>query len=121
MVKRYTPSVKNNNELKQEVVNELKALVYRLGKGKHGALDGDSVAAVLANLREQMSALDNCIGTGEEDIGVLAKDAFAQIKVLKKEADGSVTHRFEEAWALERRAGRLHRIGNGRGDQGGAR
>ena len=97
MVKRYTPSVKNNNELKQEVVNELKALVYRLGKGKHGALDGDSVAAVLANLREQMSALDNCIGTGEEDIGVLAKDAFAQIKVLKKEADGSVTHRFEEA------------------------
>ena len=96
-MKRYTPSVKNNNELKQEVVNELKALVYRLEKGRHGALDGDSVAAVLSGLQEQMNALENCIGTGEENIGVLAKDALAQLKTLKKETDGSVTHRFEEA------------------------
>ena len=79
-MKRYTPSVKNNNELKQEVVNELKALVYRLEKGRHGALDGDSVADVLSELKEQMSALENCIGTGEENIGVLAKDALAQVK-----------------------------------------
>lgn len=96
-MKRYTPSVKNNNELKQEVVNELKALVYRLEKGRHGALDGDSVAEVLSGLKEQTGALENCIGTGEENIGVLAKDAFAQLKILKKETDGSVTHRFEEA------------------------
>lgn len=96
-MKRYTPSVKNNNELKQEVVNELKALVYRLEKGRHGALDGDSVADVLSELKEQTSALENCIGTGEENIGVLAKDALAQLKTLKKETDGSVTHRFEEA------------------------
>ena len=96
-MKRYTPSVKNNNELKQEVVNELKALVYRLEKGRHGALDGDSVADVLSELKEQMSALENCIGTGEENIGVHAKDALAQLKTLKKETDGSVTHRFEEA------------------------
>lgn len=96
-MKKYSPSVKNNNELKQEVVNELKALVYRLEKGRHGALDGDSVADVLSELKEQMSALENCIGTGEENIGVLAKDALAQLKTLKKETDGSVTHRFEEA------------------------
>ena len=96
-MKRYTPSVKNNNELKQEVVNELKALVYRLEKGRHGALDGDSVAEVLSGLKEQTGALENCIGTGEENIGVLAKDALAQLKILKKETDGSVTHRFEEA------------------------
>ncbi len=96
-MKKYTPSVKNNNELKQEVVNELKALVYRLEKGRHGALDGDSVADVLSELKEQTSALENCIGTGEENIGVLAKDALAQLKTLKKETDGSVTHRFEEA------------------------
>ena len=96
-MKKYTPSVKNNNELKQEVVNELKALVYRLEKGRHGALDGDSVADVLSELKEQTSALENCIGTGEENIGVLAKDALAQLKTLKKEVDGSVTHRFEEA------------------------
>lgn len=96
-MKRYTPSVKNNNELKQEVANELKALVYRLEKGRHGALDGDSVAEVLSGLKEQTGALENCIGTGEENIGVLAKDALAQLKILKKGADGSVTHRFEEA------------------------
>ena len=96
-MKKYTPSVKNNNELKQEVVNDLKAFVYRLEKGKYGELETDSVAAVLAALQEQLGALDDCIGTGEENIGALAKDAFAQLKVLKKEAAGSVTHRFEEA------------------------
>lgn len=96
-MKKYTPSVKNNNERKQEVINELKALAYRLEKGRHGALDGDSVAAVLAGLQEQIGALDGCIGTGEENIGILAKDALAQLKTLKKETDGSVTHRFEEA------------------------
>ena len=96
-MKKYTPSVKNNNDLKQEILNELKAVIYRLEKGKHGSLDDDSVVAVLAGLREQADGLGHCIGTGEENIGVLAKDAFAQIKTLKKEADGSVTHRFEEA------------------------
>ena len=40
-MKKYTPSVKNNNELKQEAINEIKALVYRLEKGKHGALDDE--------------------------------------------------------------------------------
>ena len=58
-MKKYTPSVKNNNELKQEVVNDLKAFVYRLEKGKYGELDTDSVAAVLAALQEQLGALDD--------------------------------------------------------------
>lgn len=96
-MKKYTPSVKNNNELKREALNELKALIYRLEKGKHGPFDSDSVSSVLSGLRELADGLDKCIGTGEENIGVLAKDAFAQIKALKKDAEGSVTHRFEEA------------------------
>lgn len=96
-MKKYTPSVKNNNELKRETLNELKTLIYRLEKGKHGLLDSGSVVSVLSELREIVDGLENCIGTGEENIGELAKDAHAQIKALKKEADGSVTHRFEEA------------------------
>lgn len=83
--------------LKQDVVNELKALVYRLERGKHSVPDTDAVSRVLYSLRETMNALDACIGTGEENVGVLAKNAIAQIKVLKREADGSFAHRFEEA------------------------
>lgn len=97
-MKKYTPSVKNNNEKKQEAVNELKALTYRLERGKHSAaLEAEVVSSVLATLKEQAAELENSVGTGEENIGVLAKDALAQIGGLKKAAEGSASHRFEEA------------------------
>lgn len=51
----------------------------------------------MATLKEQAAELENSVGTGEENIGVLAKDALAQIGGLKKAAEGSASHRFEEA------------------------
>lgn len=97
-MKRYTPSVKNNNDCREEVASELKAVIYRLEKGKYDAgLDGDAVTAVLGRLKEQLSDLEYCIGTGEEDIGILYEDAQKQVKEVKKTLSQPMTHRLETA------------------------
>lgn len=97
-MKRYTPSVNNNNNCREEVASELKAVIYRLEKGKYDAgLDGEAVAAVLGRLKEQLLDLEYCIGTGEEDIGILYEDAQKQIKEVKKMLSQSMTHRLEAA------------------------
>ena len=96
--KKYIPSVKNNNAKREELLNELKAFIYKLEKGKyHPGLDGERVAAVTERLQELADELASSIGTGEENIGLLAEDGLKQLKILRKEADDSVTHRFEEA------------------------
>ena len=97
-MKKYTPSVKANHELKSEVVAEIKALVYRLEKGKFDpSLDRDTVAAAVARLKEQTENLENAIGTGEERVDLFAGEAGKQIKELKKQADQSLLNRFETA------------------------
>ena len=34
-MKKYTPSVKNNNAVKEELCSEMKGLLYRIEKGKY--------------------------------------------------------------------------------------
>lgn len=97
-MKKYTPSVKNNNELRDEIASELKALVYRLGKGKFGGeLDAEVVAQIAEQLGEAQESLENAICTGEENIGLLAADARTQLKELKKQFEQNITHRLESA------------------------
>lgn len=97
-MKKYTPSVKNNNDCRDKVLAELKALLYRLEKGKYDSgLDAEAVASVEEQLKEQYSDLEYCIGTGLEDVGILYEDAQKQISVLKKACSQSMTHRVEEA------------------------
>lgn len=97
-MKKYTPSVKNNNALRDEIAAELKAVVYRLEKGKYnGALDADAVAQIAAQLSDAQVSLENAICTGTENIGLIASDARTQIDELKKQVDLDVTHRVESA------------------------
>lgn len=37
-MKKYTPSVKNNNQVKDELIQEMKAFLYRIEKGKYGKI-----------------------------------------------------------------------------------
>lgn len=97
-MKKYTPSVKANNEWKAEIVAELKAIVYRLEKGKFDpALDRDTVSGSVERLKKLASDLEIAVGTGEEKIDFFALESEKQIKELKKQADQSLTHRFETA------------------------
>ena len=43
-MKKYTPSVKNDNAVKEELCSEMKGLLYRIEKGKYDRrLDRDGV------------------------------------------------------------------------------
>ena len=97
-MKKYTPSVKNNNDCREEIVNELKALVYRMEKRKYDAgLDAGSMDFVLQQMKGWLSDLETCVGTGSENIGILYEDAQRQIKQTKKMLSQPMTHRLEEA------------------------
>ena len=97
-MKLFIPSLKKNNDCRDEVLTELKAILYRLEKGKYdGGLDADAVKTGADRLKEEISDLECCVGTGEEDIGVLYGDALGQVKTLKKSLSQPMTHRFEEA------------------------
>lgn len=97
-MKKYTPSVRNNNQCRELAANELRAVIYRLEKGKYDAgLDSRIVKDRLIRLTDSLAALEDCIGTGEENIGPVSAEAIRQIKQLKKMAEQSMTHRFDEA------------------------
>lgn len=97
-MKKYIPSVKNNNALRDNIVNELKAVAYRLGKGKSNVeLDKDTVESVAEQLKTLTEMLENSVCTGSENIELLANDAEEQLKELKKQMDQPMTHRLESA------------------------
>ena len=97
-MKKYIPSVKSNNQCREEVANELSAVIYRLEKGRYDAgLDAEKVSAVAAQMKERLHELAECIGTGTENIGALSDEAQKQIRAFKKAAAQPMTHRFEEA------------------------
>ena len=89
---KYIPSVKNNNELKESVVKELKALIYKLEKGKVGSgLDVD----INSQIKEAIDGLEYSIGTGNENIVVVTNEVKGQIKELKKSLSGDLQNRVE--------------------------
>ena len=97
-MKKYTPSVSINNNLRDEAIAELKALLYKLEKGKYNAeLDSTAVKAVTATLKNSLSSLENAIGTGEENVIALSEDVSKHVKELKKQIDQPLIHRLESA------------------------
>ncbi|MBE6607542.1 MAG: hypothetical protein E7633_03175 [Ruminococcaceae bacterium] len=99
LTKKYTPSIKANNALKQDVTDELKSIIYRLEKGKYdSSLEKDTVEIVTSKLKKASDALENAICTGEEKIDGIANEAKAQLKTLKEQVTQTTTNnRFESA------------------------
>ena len=81
-MKKYTPSVQTNNNLKNEIAEELNAIIFKLEKGKYNKnLDSSAVAGIVAQLREDYETLTNAIGNGKEDINNI-QEAVGAIKQL---------------------------------------
>lgn len=97
-MKKQKPSINANNELKNAVVKKLGSVIYSLEKGKHNSsFDKELVADVVKQLKDAISALDNAIGTGEEDVARIAESAMSQIENLKKQANQELGNKFESA------------------------
>ena len=96
--KKYTPSIKNNNQLKEKAVAELKALIYRLEHGKYDSeADSDAIARIADELKYDAESLENTVGTGEENVLVVYEKIMELTKELKKQADQNMLHRIDEA------------------------
>ena len=95
--KKYTPSIKNNNQLRDKVVGELSSFIYRLERGRVASeADQDALVRVIEDLKESVDTLKNTVGTGEENVESLANGILAQLKNLKKVSEQDMIHRIQE-------------------------
>ena len=97
-MKKYTPSVKNNNQVKDELMQEMKAFLYRIEKGKYGKnLDKDTVKEVYDSLANAADGLSGIIFTGDEDL-TMASDKIGSCLVnVKKALEQDYSNRLVEA------------------------
>ena len=91
-MKKYIPSIKNNNELKNDLVKELKVLIYKLEKGKNAEFVDEDV---LLQLKESLDGLEYSIGTGEENVLAVSLEAEKQLKEFKKALNGDLKNRVD--------------------------
>ena len=95
--KKYVPSIKNNNQLKEKVVNEINSFIYRLEKGRFSTeADQDAVLRIIEELKADVETLSNTVGTGEENIGALATTILELLKDLKKSSEQDMLHRIQD-------------------------
>lgn len=95
--KRYVPSIKNNNQLKEKVVNEINSFIYRLERGRLSTeADQDEILRIIDELKADVETLGNTVGTGEENIGVLADTILELLKELKKSSEQDMLHRIQD-------------------------
>jgi len=95
--KKYTPSVKANNQLKEKAINELTAFIYSVEKGHFDTeADKDAVMHIVAELSEDTKTLANTVGTGNEPIDALANNILSLLKDFKKVTEQDMLHRIQE-------------------------
>ena len=97
-MKKYTPSVKNNNQVKDELMQEMKAFLYRIEKGKYGKnLDKDTVKEVYDSLANAADGLGGIIFTGDEDLTMVNDKIGSCLANVKKALEQDYSNRLVEA------------------------
>ena len=97
-MKKYTPSVKNNIQVKDELMQEMKAFLYRIEKGKYGNnLDKDTVKEVYDSLANAADGLGGIIFTGDEDLTMVNDKIGSCLANVKKALEQDYSNRLVEA------------------------
>lgn len=95
--KKYSPSIKANNQLRDKVVAEINSFTYRLERGRYSSeSDQDAILRIVEDLKADVEILSNTVGTGEENIGALADGILELLKDLKKSSEQDTLHRIQE-------------------------
>ena len=83
-MKKYTPSVKNNNAVKEELCSEMKGLLYRIEKGKYDRrLDRDGLAVrrgEVVGLARSEANIDDGVRLPAKRIEEVLGDAIAAVR-----------------------------------------
>lgn len=68
-MRKYIPSIFENNQLKENYIAQTNALIWKTEKGKiNPHLNVEEVKNSLASLKESLQKLDNSLGTGKENV-----------------------------------------------------
>lgn len=96
-MKKYSPSVKANNTIKEELVQELSPIVFKMEKGKYNQkLDKTALNSFKETVKGICSTIDDSIFTGNEDLGKVSEKIKESIASLKKVLEQDLTNRVEE-------------------------
>lgn len=97
-MKKYKPSIANNNELKNDFLKSAKSVLYKVEKGKTNPnLDNDSIKPIIDSLNEVIDKLENAIGTGEENIYPSYENSLKALTILDKSFEQELVSIIEEA------------------------
>ena len=97
-MKKYTPSVKNNNQIKEEIMQELKSFLYRVEKGKYNSsMDKETVRDVYESMNEAFDSLSGTIFTGDEDLSQVYAKIENNIVLVKKAFEQDYANRLVDA------------------------
>ena len=98
-MKKYNSTISNNNNLKEEVVTEVNALIYKVSKGRYNkSLNEETMNNLVETLKEDLNDFENAVGTGKENIEKVYKDTKTALDKLKNEIDNPLTTKVENAF-----------------------
>lgn len=96
--KKYNPSVKANNKIREELVQELNPVVFKMEKGKFNTkLDKATMESLTDTVKNVCIMLDDTIFTGEEDIEKIGNKVKDSITSLKKTLEQDFTNHVVES------------------------
>lgn len=94
-MKKYTPSIQNNNLVKEEILAEVNSIIYKLNKGKTAtSISKDTIDNAITTLTSDCEELNNSIGTGKENLEGSYNNAKNAINNLKKAMEQNLDSRF---------------------------
>lgn len=96
-MKKYTPSIKTNNNLKSEIAEELNSIIFKLEKGKYNKnLDSSAIIGIINQLKEDYDSLTNAIGSGKENINNVYVKTKKFVELLKNEIEQTLITKVEK-------------------------
>lgn len=94
---KYSPSVVKNNQIKEDFIKNVRALIYKVEKGRvHAHLNKDEIKPVVDTLKTKVDDFENTLGTGKENILLISEEANKLLKELDKKFGQELTSQVEE-------------------------
>ena len=94
---KYSPSIKNNNDLRDKAVNEINAFIYLVdNKRIKSKVPPEKLIETVKVLKDSVRELENAYGTGKEDIGLIYERTHALLEKLQRSAQQDMMHRIAD-------------------------
>lgn len=95
---KYTPSLKQNNSLKDDFVKRYNTLLYKVEKKRiHPRLSIEELEPIIKALKTNLSNFESALGTGREDVYELYSAAKLSLKTLEKKFNDELISEIEQA------------------------